>query len=187
MGCLEHAVKVLICDSIATPARCSSSALPQEHVFSRMPPFETQEPRHALGRVATPHDTITMHRVSGNLVAREKHDSAVSRLTTLRADGYTLEHKCSKGSIEMRVGHNQWLQQPWDISQTRSRTMGRCEHRSNVRKRAPTITGTRVPGSWNTCSEGSREMRARPNQWLWGTRQHLMTPKLCEEFQDTSA
>ena len=53
-----------------------------------------------------------------------------------------MEHKCSKGSIEMRVGHNQWLQQPWDISQTRSRTMGRCEHRSNVLKRAPTIRNT---------------------------------------------
>ena len=45
-------------------------------------------------------------------------------------------------SIEMRAGHNQWLRQPWDISQTRSRTMGRCEHRSNVLKRAPTIRNT---------------------------------------------
>ena len=86
----------------------------------------------------------------------------------------------------MRAGPNQRLWQPWDISQTRSRTMGRCEHRSNVLKRAPTITGTRVPGSWNTCSEGSREMRARPNKWLWGTRQHLMTLKLCKEFRETS-
>jgi WD40 repeat protein len=31
---------------------------------------------------------------------------------------------------------------------------------------SPPQSGTRVPGSWNTCSEGSREMRAGPNQRL---------------------
>ncbi len=105
-------------------------------MFSRMPPFETQEPRHAFGRVATPHDTITMHRVSGNLVAREEHEKAVSRLSHL-GPTVTPWNTSSKGSIEMRARPNQRLWQPWDIPKTRLHFANRLEHGVGELKKGP--------------------------------------------------